>query len=173
MKRYFILFGLVLGMANGPVNAASIDLTSGAIGTLFGNQSFNGETRTAQVTVLGATNLAVSSMTLNLFDIRTGTATMGARIYNTTGTLLAFADITPTVVDNQSVTIPISATLIAGNSYRLGFFISSSSGSSNNVDQFVPNSFPYTETNGLFQITGAFQKGGDVFPTLTSTLSRR
>jgi hypothetical protein len=172
MKQALVLLSLLLGMVHGPVNAVSVDLTSGTTGTSFLNQSFNGETRVAEVTVLGGLNLAVSSMTLNAIDIRTGTTTMGARVYDTTGTLLAFADITPAVAENQSVTIPISTTLIAGQNYRLGFFVGSSA-AGNNVDLFDPDPSgpgvtPYTETNGLFQIIGAFSGSGDGFPTNTN-----
>jgi len=50
-------------VATSPV---ALDLTSGTTGTIFFNQSFNGETRGVDVTVLGASNLNVISMTLKL-----------------------------------------------------------------------------------------------------------
>ncbi|MEQ1803486.1 MAG: thrombospondin type 3 repeat-containing protein [Gammaproteobacteria bacterium] len=166
MKHKFYGFVLLV-LTCGSADAVSVNLTSGASGTNFGNQSFSGETRAANVTVLGPSNLVVSSMTLNLVDIQAGTATIGARIYNaTTQALVASADVMPAVANNQSVTIPISATLIAGQSYRLGFFVGAGAG--NSADMFDPIPASYTEANGLLQITGAHSAGGDVFPNLSN-----
>ena len=156
---------LIFCLSHVPAHAAIVDLTSGTTGTLNLNQSFN-ETRAAEITVLSPSNLSVSSMTLNEFNL-TIAGTVGARIYNESGLLLASADTAVGVGSDQSITIPISATLVSGQSYRAGFFISAGIDGGSG-DMFAPATFPYTETNGLFEITGAFSLPSDAFPANTN-----
>src|SRR5207247_5398737 len=70
--------------------ATTLDLTSGTTGT-DSQQSFYNLTRGADVTVLGATNYLLSSMTLHGMNYGTvgPGATLNARVYSTCGTLLA------------------------------------------------------------------------------------
>jgi hypothetical protein len=148
-----------------------LDLTSGTTGTVFFNQSFNGETRGVDVTVLGSADLVVNSITLREFNILDAAATVGARIYSPGGALLASGDAAVDTGFNQTVTIPISATLIAGSGYRIAFFIPTAT-HGNSADEFDPGpqpidftGFPYTESNGVLSIDGAWDIVGDVFPT--------
>jgi hypothetical protein len=153
-------------------SGTTLDLTSGTTGTVFFNQSFNSETRGVDVTVLGASNLNVISMTLKEFNItKPGHLRMGARIYQSTGSLLASADATVPSGFDQSVTIPISATLIAGNSYRLAFFIPEGPPGGNSGDMFDPDpredfGSPYNELNGFLRINAAYSIIADEFPAL-------
>jgi hypothetical protein len=152
--------------------AVSVDLTSGTTGSLLFNQSFNGETRSADVTLLGADDQQVLSMTVTGVDIRNSSAPVGARIYSSAGMTIATADELVPVGENQTITIPISGTLIAGSSYRLAFFVPSRP-NGNNGDLFDPappgaGGFGYVESQGLFQVNGGFQIGGDSFPTTAS-----
>ena len=165
MKQILISIILLLGLAYNSAYAVSVDLTSGTTGTIPNvPQSFN-ETRAARISVLSPSNLSVSSMTLGNFNIDSGIiGTVGARIYNESGSLLAFADSAVSDGLDQSIIIPISAILVSGESYRVGFFIDAG-GSGASGDMFAPDSFPYTETNGLFSITGAFSISSDAFPT--------
>jgi len=95
---------------------------------------------------------------------------MGVRIYQSTGNLLASADATVLSGFDQSVTIPISATLIAGNSYRLAFFIPTGR-FGNSGDMFDPDprenfGSPYNELNGFLRINAAYSIIADEFPAL-------
>ncbi|MHC4983391.1 MAG: PEP-CTERM sorting domain-containing protein [Planctomycetota bacterium] len=159
------VFAVVLASFASPgLGETIIDVTSGTTGTTYNNQSFN-ETRAPDVTVLGASDLSVIAMTLNEFDIVSGSGTVGARIYDTSTTdLIASADTGVPQGFDQSVTIPISASLLAGQTYRIGFFIYAS-GDQGSGDLFVPDSFPYTESTGLLQINQGYGLAADAFPT--------
>ena len=149
--------------------AVIVDLTSGATGSLLVNQSFNGETRSADVSLLGGVDQLVLSMTVRDVDIRNASTLVGARIYSSAGLPLAAADLLVFVGEDQTINVPISATLTAGSSYRLAFFVPTSD-TGNNGNLFDPNppgagGFGYVETQGLFRVNGGFQIIGDVFPT--------
>jgi hypothetical protein len=58
------------------------------------------------------------------------------------------------------VTVSISAVLVSGDEYRIGFF-----GDFGTATFFVPASFPYTETSGLLRINGACDGPFDSFPS--------
>ncbi len=147
--------------------AATIDITSGATGTIWLNQSFN-ETRAVDVTVL-ASDLLVSSMTLNEFNIGSGTGTVGARIFNSDGSLYAGANMAASAGFDQSLTIPISAILAQGETYRIGFFISapqwSGTGDFLDPDPVGSSLSPYSDPNGWLRITAAYSFPADVYPT--------
>ncbi|HEY3217402.1 MAG TPA: hypothetical protein VGK93_13010, partial [Candidatus Eisenbacteria bacterium] len=66
--------------------ATTVDLTSGTTGT-DSQPSFEGRTRGVDVTVLGATNRPLSSMTAALLNIA-GAATVYAQVYQSGGTLI-------------------------------------------------------------------------------------
>lgn len=171
LKRYFVWTVVIgpVGFLGAPAFAGEsvIDLTSGTTGTMFFNQSFN-ETRGVNVTVLGS-DLQVTSMTLAEFNIAAPPATVGARVYSNTGSLLASADQSVGSGFNQSVTIPISALLQQGSTYRLAFFIEAANfgGSGDFFDPDPPGVTvtPYVDDTGSVQITQAFAFPADVFPT--------
>lgn len=157
------------GFPTGPAWSISIDLTSGTTGTTFINQSFN-ETRGVDVTVVGLGSLLVSSMTLDEFNIVSGTGTVGARVYETgSGSLLASADLAVGSGFDQSATIPISAVLLAGQTYRVGFFIDAggTQGSGDGFDATPAglDILDYVDATGSLLVSQAFQSGSDAFPT--------
>lgn len=150
--------------------AATIDITSSATGTIWVNQSFN-ETRAVDVAVL-ASNLLVSSMTLNEFNIGSETGSVGARIYNSDGILYAGADMSVSAGFDQSLTIPISAILAQGETFRIGFFISApqwgGTGDFLDPDPVGNSVSPYSDPTGWLLITAAYSFPADVFPTYTN-----
>lgn len=89
--------------------------------------------------------------------------------------MLASADATVKKGINQSVTIPIFATLIAGSRYRIAYFIPAGQGSfGDTADVFDPapdglGGFPYIELNGLLRLEEAFSIASDTFPTNPNT----
>ncbi len=142
-------------------NAATIDLTSNTTGSILINQSFN-ETRAADITILSSFDLAVSAMSLNvkLWD----DPTLGARIYDSnTANLIASADLTLTSAG--FITVPISATLISGNSYRVGFYGLLVSGDMFDPDPAGLSVNPYTDIDGLIQINSGHSFSDDLFPS--------
>ena len=96
--------------------------------------------------------------------------TLGARIYDSvSGTLLSSGSAPVAAGANQSLTVPVIATLATGHTYRVGFFldVGGSAGSGDFIDVNPPG-LPitrYTENTGLLQITGTFQQLTDSFPT--------
>ncbi|MGH7771675.1 MAG: SBBP repeat-containing protein, partial [Candidatus Binatia bacterium] len=146
------------------INVFTIQVISGTTGTVFGGQSFN-ETRGVDVSVLTSSNLLVLSMTLNGLNVGQPTF-VGARIYDSSTTvLIASAD--TTVVSSGPVTIPISATLVPGASYRLAFFVQAGvSGSGDMFDPDPPGSggFPYIESTGSLRLNSAHSIISDSFP---------
>jgi PEP-CTERM motif len=158
---------LVLGTNLAP--AVTIYLDSGSSGSLTGvPQSYN-ETRAVDVTVLSGADLLVESMTLAGFD-GSGIATsavLGARIYDTsTQSLIASADVT--VSSAGPVTVPISATLVPGGDYRVGFYAVTTPPNNGEATLFDPAGFPYTETSGLLRINGAYDIATDSFPAYSN-----
>ena len=92
-------------------------------------------------------------MTLNGIN---GSGLAKAVIYDSnTQSLLASAQGTLT---GGTITLAISATLVSGDEYRIGFYGLLGSGT-----EFVP-SFPYTESSGLLRINSAWDIATDSFP---------
>jgi hypothetical protein len=142
-----------------------LSLSADAPGTLVSGQSFN-ETRGVDVTVLSAADLAVSSMKLAGLNIGGATsALVGARIYDSASQVLVGAG-EVTVTAGGSVTVPISATLVAGANYRVAFYVATTPASLGS-GTFVSNAggFPFTEATGLLRINSAHAKPADVFPS--------
>jgi hypothetical protein len=156
--------------------AITVDFNAGANGTLLSNQSFN-ETRAADVTVLSPLDLNVASMTLRQFNVVPGAGaggTLGARIYDSNAqTLLASSNAPVGTGFDQSLTVPIAATLVAGHTYRVGFFLDvgglAGSGDLTDVNPAGLGFTPYTENTGLLQIAGTFQLVTDSFPANTNS----
>ena len=161
LSQFFAtIFSLIVGTTTSWSSIYTINMESGTSGTVFGGQSYN-ETRAVDVTVLSALNLSVSSMTLSGIN---GTGTAEAVIYNSnTQALIASATGTLT---GGTITLPISATLVPGGDYRIGFYGLLGSGT-----EFEPNGWtlshetPYTESNGLLQINSAWDLANNAFPT--------
>jgi len=160
-------FAILLGVAQTSL-AITVDMTSGTTGTAHPGQSFN-ETRGVTATLLGSTDISLLSMSLNKFDIGLAPGgTVGASLYTQSGALLASADSAVAQGNDQSVTIPIFATLTAGTTYRFAFFISNgvNGGSADLFDPDPQNAFgfSYVDSSGLFRLTDARSDVGDVFP---------
>jgi uncharacterized delta-60 repeat protein len=133
--------------------AATINLDSGGSGSFTPGQTYN-ETRAADVTVLSPLNLQVTSMTLSGIN---GSGLAKAVIYDAnTQSLLASAQGT---LSGGTITLAISATLLSGNEYRIGFYGQLTSGT-----VFQPSSFPYVESSGLLRINSAWESVTDGFP---------
>lgn len=161
----YVCVGAIVFVAGAEIaSAVQIDLTSGTSGSLTAvPQSYN-ETRAVDITVLSGVDLLVESMTIVGFD-GSGVATsavLGARIYETgTQSLVASAEIT--VSSAGPATVPISATLVSGGEYRVGFFAVSTPPENGQAILFYPD-LPYTEAAGLLRINGAYAISDDSFP---------
>jgi hypothetical protein len=175
MKRmailtFFLALIFLLVPSVKPACALNIDLIAGTTGTLFNNQSFN-ETRAVDVEVVSGVSLQVQSMSLREFNIGSGTGVVGARIYDSdSGGLIASANQTVGAGFDQSVTIPLSATLDSGETYRVGFFIvtdplGQGSGDGLDADPAGLSINPYIEPTGSLRIIQAYQIASDNFPT--------
>jgi hypothetical protein len=146
--------------------ATDCQVVSGSKGTIQLNQSFN-ETRAVDVTVLGTHNRVVEMLAVKGLNLQQpASATIGARIYDSvTQAVLASAD---AVVQggnpDTAVIVPITATLVAGHNYRVGFCVESSPAGQANANLFVPTATPYVEATGMLRINSAHSVVGDVFP---------
>ena len=160
MLRQFCVALAIFGLGRVPAPATgiyTIFMDSGTGGFYMPGQSYN-ETRAVDVTVLSSVNLNVSSMTLSGIN---GSALAKAVIYDSnTQLLIASAQGTLT---GGTITLPISATLVSGHEYRIGFFGLLGSGTG-----FLPNSFPYIESSGSLRINGAWDTATDSFPNFTN-----
>lgn len=151
--------------------AIPVDLTSGTTTTANIGQSFN-ETRGVTATVLGGIDLELLSMTVSEFNIFLPGGTVGARVYADSGALLASADAPVPTGTGQTVTIPILATLAAGDAYRFAFFVSDFQSASTTLFDPIPSGFaltPYVDLSGLFRISATWALPSDAFPTNIST----
>ncbi len=167
-------FGSIQGQRFAPVCASQIDLTSGASGTLP-SVGYN-ETRGVDITVNSdCGDLKVVSMTLDGLGVGGASATVGARIYDSSTTsLIASGDTTVSTGTNQSVMIPISATLTVGKDYRVGFYVVT--GGVGNTVMFDPDppslgGFGYTDATGLVVVNQAYAVGTDSFPSILNTVT--
>ena len=145
------------------------NLISGATGTPISGQSYN-ETRALDVTVLSPRDLSVERMVLDGYRFSsTGDAVVGARIYDSSTNALVSTsqDVNlPGPSIGVPISIPVSATLVSGRSYRLGFYVLGNPQSSSSGDFFQPASFPYVENAGLFRINSTHSVAADAFPQL-------
>jgi hypothetical protein len=99
-----------------------VNLAPATAGELVPGQSYN-ETRAVDVTVQANYPLIVSSMTLDglRFSEIAESVLVGARIYDSEGTVVAAAN--TNIQAPGQVTIPISAVLNPGSTYRVGFYV--------------------------------------------------
>jgi hypothetical protein len=168
--RYVCISAAMFFAFDWPGFADLVDLTSGTSGSMTPYpQSFN-ETRGVDVTVLSGPDLCISSMTLSGLYIRSATfAFVGARIYDSTsGSVIASN--TVTVFASGAVTIPISATLVSGSNYRVGFYVLTSPANQGAGTMFDPDppgfgGFPYTDATGFLEINNAYSIASDSFPS--------
>jgi len=154
-------------------------LVAGIAGTLHNVQSFSG-TRAVDVTAISKTDHIIEGFTIDGLNFEgANSAFVGARIYNSaTKKLLACSNVTvPGGSNRVTVTIPISATLIPGQSYRLGCYIKTEPLGKDLGDFFQATAFsdindpkPYNEASGMFTINSAYSIESDVFPSVKSTL---
>ena len=158
-----------------PGGAIDSNLISGATGSAIQGQSYN-ETRAVDATVISPSDLAVEHMVLDGYRVYAGASgVVGARIYDSSTQALV-STASDVNVSGPSVGIPIpipvSATLVSGRSYRIGFYAFGNPSSSG--DFFLPV-FPYTESTGLFQINSAWDStpAGDAFPQTTNQAAPR
>ena len=125
MKNILCLLLIIL-LVN-KISVAQIDLAAGGGGSTTGvGQSYN-ENRGVEIVVLSATNITVQSITLGGFfcgsNGGTDSAYLGVRIYNSaTAALLASANDSVHNLFNTNITIPISYTLVSGNTYRISIY---------------------------------------------------
>lgn len=161
LSQFFAAIAVfILGSGMAGASIYTINMESGTTGTVFGGQSYN-ETRAVDVTVLSPLDLGVSSMTLSGIN---GTGTADAVIYNSnTHALVASASGTLT---GGTITLAISATLISGDEYRIGFYGLLGSGTEFEPSGWtISNETPYTESNGLLKINSAWDLASNAFPT--------
>jgi hypothetical protein len=147
--------------------AVDSNLISGATGASMPGQSYN-ETRALDVTVLSPPDLSVERMVLDGYRfVSTGGAVIGARIYDSSTKALVSTsqDVNlPGPSIGVPISIPVSATLVSGRSYRLGFYVLGNPQASSSADLFQPASFPYIENAGLFRINSTHSVIADAFP---------
>lgn len=151
---YFCIAALAFALGTSLATAIPVSLISGTSGSFMAGQSYN-ETRAIDVTMLSPVSLLVESMTLTGVN---GSGPAEAVIYDS-NTHLLIASAMGTVTGG-TVTVPISATLLSGGDYRIGFF-----GDLGTATVFLPGSFPYADSSGLFQIDGASESPTDSFPS--------
>jgi hypothetical protein len=149
------------------------NLASGPSGTTLLGQSFN-ETRGVDVTVGSACGgVEVASLTLQGLNLNTGEGIVGARIYDSdTAALITGAEVTVPPGVGLTVTIPLSASLSVGESYRIAFFVDGGIGGSGTVfdpDPVSVGGFPYVEATGVMTIHQAYSNPSDAFPTTPIT----
>jgi hypothetical protein len=136
-------------------------------------QSYN-ENRGAEIVVLSAANITVQSITLSGFfcgsNGGTDSAYLGARIYNSTTTaLLASANDSVHNIFNTNVTIPISYTLISGNTYRISVYAWGPHPPTGNSGlMYHPATLPYVEPTGALQINHGYDGYGDTMPNFNN-----
>jgi len=156
--------------------AVDSNLISGATGVPKPGQSYN-ETRALDVTVLIPGGLAVERMTLDGYRfVGSGSALVGARIYagSTQALVSTSQDVSisgPSV--DVPITIPVSATLASGGSYRIGFYVMGNPPALSSGNLFETASFPYTDLSGRFRINSTHGVGADAFPQGTNAFAPR
>lgn len=171
MKRVQMLFWLTAAPFGliGSARGGTVNLADGIPGTFVSGQSFN-ETRGVDVTVMSLSNRSLSAMTLEELNISTPSATVRARIYDSNPAfLIAAGEVPVSMGSHLAVTVPISATLVSGKSYRLCFFVDAGgSGGSAALFDPAPSSvggFPYTDQSGELRVNQAYSSASDAFPT--------
>lgn len=169
-----LLLGLFLLVSFGSITsvmADTIDVTSGVVSTPVLGQSYN-ETRAVDVTVVSPQNLLISSITLSRVRIPVAgpSAIIGARIYDSNGSLLAAQNAQNVVgmLDYQSIQVPIEATLVTGQSYRISFVVTPGFNSSG--DGVSPSQTPYFESSGNLRINSGWAIASDAYPTVPNSL---
>ncbi len=145
--------------------AQVIDDTSGGNGTLTGvGQSYN-ESRAMDVTVLSAVPVHITSMTIKYLNSGAdNTVMLGTRVFNTSNMASVFSHDTTLSMSmiNATIIVPVSYTLLPGESYRIGFFCGGPN-QDNSAGMYHPT-FPYNESHNLLQINAGKEAINDVYP---------
>lgn len=140
---------------------------------LYSGQGWAHSTRCVDVTVMSETGWKINSVTIDDLNFFSAPANMGIRIYHSaTGALLASAESAIAIAPGLglSVTVPLSTTLAAGESYRIGAYMNSAPGSADFRYFWLGSMSPHLEATGVFRINEGFATSGDNFPTLTNVL---
>jgi hypothetical protein len=161
----------------GPATGVTIDLTSGVPGTIgsgsVGLPGWSGSTETAEVFVVAASDLVVTSLTLDGINVASGESfSLAARIYDASSGALIASSGTNVLGSglSQSAAIPLAATLTSGSSYLVGVYtLVDTNFSNSSLDHFDPDppgtgGLPYLESNGLLQVIRGAKALGDALP---------
>jgi hypothetical protein len=149
-----------LTIVSAPPSVAS-DMASGTPGAiLFGR--IGNETRAVTVALIGSADRKLTKLVLRALSL-SSSGRLGARIYDaTTHARIAAADVTTVAGSNQVVEIPVSATLTAGKTYRIGFYVETLPQTLQSLQFFHPSGFvsltsmtPYVDASGGFSIRSA------------------
>lgn len=166
-------------VATVPVSAvacspAESDVTSGTSGSMMQGQSYN-ETRAVRVTLLASSPRIVEKLVLKGLNVpnSSDSARVGARIYEDASQgLIGSGSATVASGMNQTVEVPVVATLQPGATYRIGFYVETNPPSQGSGNFFIPSGFtdlqnetPYSESTGLFRVNSAHAVASDSFPT--------
>ena len=158
----------MLALLADPARGATVNLASGTGGTTLFSQSFN-ETRGADVTILTPDAQSLSEMELQSFNVLAASGTLGARVYDqNTHVLIAAADRAVSSGNNQTLSIPIAATLLAGHTYRICFFVDvggfGGSGTMFDPAPAGPGGTPYVDATGTVRVEAIWENPNDGFP---------
>src|SRR5262249_9793846 len=124
-------------------------------------QSFN-ETRAMRVTP--SSNVIVTALILEGLA-PSGPGTVGGRIYDaSTQALVASGDTNIGSIPGPKIEVAVAATLMAGKSYMVGFFVDA--GGTSSADLYEPSVLPFTA--GPFTVTAFGDVGPDAYPSVTN-----
>lgn len=149
--------------------AERIDIASPSVGILVPGQSFNGETRGADIT-------NVRSEPQHLFTLGfegvvvTEPSFFGVRVYDGAGSLLLSNTQFFPGVGEFLAGLPVDLILQPGVTYRFAVFVAASAGGNTGI-LFDPNppgtgGYPFGGESGeIVRVEAAFAGVGDVFPT--------
>ena len=130
--------------------------------------------------VVATTSMSLDGLSIGFGDLGATSALIGARIYNASGGA-PIASANATIFNNGFVTIPISATLSPGSTYRLGFYVETAPVDFGSGSFVIRNGASITpldgggfnfvfpsydaEPTGHLQVVKAWAYPGDGFPT--------
>lgn len=149
---------------------AQIDITSGGSGVAVPGQSFN-ETRGTEVKA--NENITIHSVTLHHFNTGRDSAFVGLRIYDSaTGSIIHTQDRVIGAGNDVSVSFSTAFDFQQSKSYRISFYAYGfgNNNSSGSFTGYKPN-FPYTESEGMLLVNGAYSLGTDAFPINSNLFS--
>lgn len=145
--------------------AATSDVATGTSVSMVEGQSYN-ETRAVDVTVLGSSARVVEKMVLRGLNVggTSTTAVVAARIYDSSQALVGSSAVAVAAGWSQTVEVPVSAILAAGQTYRLGFSVETSPLWQGSGSFFIPSGLGYDDGSGVFRINSAWSGVVDAYP---------